>query len=96
MEVLKTVLDYIKENHPDACVPETDENCFTVNSGSRRKLGYRRSVYNGCGWEIVIGQPVIPEIIYNIRAEYQSGRIIWTGRIINGKIEENSYENISP
>jgi hypothetical protein len=96
MDMLKTILDFIKENHPDACVPAADENCFTVNSDSRRKPGYRRTVYNGGGWEIAIGRPVTPEKIYNIRAEYQNRRIIWKGRIINGKIEENSYDSITP
>lgn len=96
MEVLETVLDYIKENHADAAVFCGDYNCFKAGSERKGRLGYRCSVYSRGGWNIRIGHPVVREKIYNIRAEYQNGRIIWTGRIINGKIEEYSYENISP
>jgi hypothetical protein len=95
MEVLETVLEYIKENHPDAAVLCGDYSCFKAGSDGKGRLGCRRSVYSGGGWNISIGRPVVREKIYNIRAEYQNGRIIWTGRIINGKIEESSYENIS-
>ena len=95
MDVLKTILEYIKENHPDAGLPEADGICYKVNSDSRRKLGYSRSVYSGGGWDISIGRPVTPQKVYNVKAEYQNGDIVWVGRIINGKAEEKSYENIS-
>ena len=94
MDVLKTILGYIKENHPDAGPLPVNDSYYTVNSEGREKLGYRRSVYSGGGWNISIGRPVTPERIYNIKAEYNNGDIVWIGRLINGKVEENSYENI--
>jgi hypothetical protein len=95
-DVLKTVLDYIKENHPDAAGSLVDTGYFTVSSDSKRVLGNRRSIYSGSGWNISIGHPVIPEIVYNIKAVYNNGEIIWSGRILNGKVEEQCYENIIP
>ncbi|MDD4923821.1 MAG: hypothetical protein PHF74_03160 [Dehalococcoidales bacterium] len=88
-------MDYIRENHPEAAVPLEDYSCFTVSSEGKRAPGYSRSVYSGSGWNISIGRSVTPERIYNIKAEHNNGDTIWTGRIINGRIEENSYENIS-
>lgn len=93
-DVLKTALEYIKENHPDAVVSLVDTGYFTVSSDSKRVLGYRKSLYSGGGWNVSVGQPITPEIIYNIEAVYNGGEIIWSGRILNGKIEELSYENI--
>ncbi len=95
MDVLKTVLDYIKENHPEAAVPLEDYSCFTVSSAGKSAPGYSRSVYSGGGWNVSIGRPVTREIIYNVRAEYNNGDILWVGRILNGKVEENGYENSS-
>ncbi len=92
MDVLKTILDYIKENHPDAVLLLVNDSCYTVNSEGRGKLGSRRSVYSGGGWEISIGRPVTPERIYNVKAEYNNGDIVWIGRILDGKVEEKSYE----
>jgi len=93
-DILKTVFDYLKENHPDAIVSQIDESCFQVNSDGKKVLGYRRSVYSGGGWSISIGRPVTPEIVYNIQAVYNNGEITWAARIVNGKVEEQSYENI--
>jgi hypothetical protein len=95
-DVLKRVIDYIKENHPDAVASLVDEGCFTAGYGGKRVLGYRKSVYSGGGWYIKIGHPLTPEIVYNIQAVYNNGEIIWCGRILNGKVEELSYENIKP
>lgn len=95
MDILKTIVQYIKENHPEAGLPEADGICYKVDSDSRRKLGYSRSVYSGGGWDISIGRPVTPERIYNVKAEYNNGDIVWVGRVINGKVEEKSYENNS-
>jgi hypothetical protein len=95
-DILITALEYIKENHPDAAAAPVDEACFTVSSDGKRVLGNRKSVYSGGGWNIGIGHPVTPEVIYNIEAVYHKGEIKWSGRIINGQVEELSYENINP
>ena len=95
-DVLKTVFEYIKENHPDTAIFMVDAGCFAVSSAEKRVSGNRRSVYSGGGWDVAIGHPVTPEIIYNVKAVYNNGEIIWTGSILNGKVEEQSYENITP
>jgi hypothetical protein len=95
-EILKTVLDFIKENHPDAVVFLVDEGCFKAHSGGKSVLGYRKNLYSGGGWNINIGHPVTPEMVYNVKAVYNDDEIKWSGRILNGKVEELIYENIKP
>ena len=89
-EMLNNVMDYIKANHPDAA-PFIKENMSWTQSSSIKRVGYTEATYNSDGWAVTIGHAVTAEIIYEIKAEYHSGEIVWTGTVKNSTITEESY-----
>jgi len=89
-EMLNNVMDYIRTNHPDA-TPFIKENMSWTQSSSIKRVGYTEATYNGDGWTVTIGHAVTAEVIYEIKAEYHSGEIVWTGTVKNGAITEESY-----
>jgi hypothetical protein len=89
-EMLNNVMNYIKANHPDA-VPFIKERISWTKSSSVKRVGYTGATYDGDGWTVTIGHAVTAELIYEIRAEYHSGEIVWTGTIKNNTITEESY-----
>lgn len=91
MDILNNAMVYIKAHHPDAAVFIKDATTFTMSAGEKRVVGYTGVTYTGGGWTISIGHAVTPETIYDVRAEYNSGKIIWTGLSKNGQITEVNY-----
>ena len=89
-EMLNNVMNYIKANHPDAA-PFIKENIPWTQSSSIKRVGYTEATYNGDGWTVTIGHAVTAEVIYEIKAEYNSGAIVWTGTAQNDTITEESY-----
>lgn len=94
MSILRTVIEYIREHHPDAGELIKDCDSFSKKSTGKRLQGYSRVLYTGDNWNISIGHAVTPVITYQIEADYNNGAIIWTGQIKNGQVEEKSYEKI--
>lgn len=89
-DILSSLMDYIKQNHPDAA-PFIKENMPWTKSSQVIKVGYTRYVYTGDGWTVTIGHPITAEVIYDVRVEYSSERIVWIGTIKDGVITEKSY-----
>jgi hypothetical protein len=89
-DMLNSVMDYIKANHPDtaAFIPQDIKWTETVPD---KKPGYTGVTYSAGGWTVTIGHAVTPEIIYDVRAEYPSGKIVWVGTIKDSLITELSY-----
>jgi hypothetical protein len=96
MDILKLVVDYIKQHHPEAGALIKDYTGFTLSSDGKRLQGYSSVVFIGDNWNISIGHAVTPLTIYRVRADYNNGEIVWTGQVINGQVEENSYAKSSP
>jgi hypothetical protein len=96
MEILKLVVEYIKEHHPAAGVLIKDYTKFSLSSDGKRLQGYSSVVFIGDNWNISIGHAVTPLTIYRVRADYNNGEIVWTGQVINGQVEEDSYAKSSP
>ena len=89
-EMLNSVMNYIKANHPDAA-PFIKEKISWTQSSSVKRVGYTGVTYSGNSWTVTIGHAVTAEIIYEITAEYDSGKIMWTGTIKNNTITEEGY-----
>ncbi|MDD4874376.1 MAG: hypothetical protein PHE15_05310 [Dehalococcoidales bacterium] len=96
MDILKLVVAFIKEHHPDAGALIKDYTSFVNNIEGKRLQGYSRAVYTGDNWNISIGHAVTPLTIYQIRADYNNGEIVWVGQIKNRQVEEKSYERVLP
>jgi hypothetical protein len=95
MDILKLVVEFIKEHHPAAGSLIKDYTRFILSSDGKRLQGYSSAVFTGDNWEISIGHAVTPRTIYQIRADYNKGEIVWTGQIINGQVEEKGYDKFS-
>jgi hypothetical protein len=89
-EMLNSVMNYIKANHTDAA-PFIKENIPWAESSTVKRMGYTGYTYIGDGWTVTIGHAVTAEVIYEIRAEYDSGKIVWTGTVKDNTITEEGY-----
>jgi hypothetical protein len=92
MEILKLVIAFIKEYHPEAGLLIKDDTAFTKIPKKEKLHGYTRINYTGDKWKISIGHPITQKIIYQIKADWNNGQIIWSGRVIDGLVEEVSYD----
>ena len=88
--MLRSIMRYIEQKHPDAA-PFIKESIAWTKSSSVKRIGYTGATYNGDGWTVTIGHAVTAELIYEVRAEYHSGEIVWTGTIKDSTITEESY-----
>lgn len=88
-DMLDTIMDYIKRNHPDAGAFIKEGMSWTRSSVDIR-VGYTRYVYTANGWTVTIGYAITLERVYEARAEYNE-RIVWTGTIKDDAISERSY-----
>lgn len=89
-EMLNSVMNYIKANHPDAA-PFIKEKMSWTQSSSVKRVGYTGVTYSGDGWTVTIGHAVTAEVIYEIRAEYTKEGLVWVGTIQDNAVTENSY-----
>lgn len=89
-QILNSVMDYIKQNHPDAAA-FIKENMPWTKSSQVIKVGYTRYAYTGDGWTVTIGHAITAEVIYEVTAEYNDERIIWVGTVKDSAITEKSY-----
>jgi hypothetical protein len=87
---LNNIMHYIEQKHPDTA-PFIKENITWARSGSVKRVGYTEATYDGNGWTVTIGHAVTAELIYEVRAEYHSAEIVWTGTVKNDTITEESY-----
>lgn len=90
VDILNSVMDYVKQNHSDAAAVINQDISWTRTSQTVR-FGYTKNVYAGDGWTVTIGRTIVPEVFYDARAEYGGEAIVWVGRIENGVITESSY-----
>lgn len=88
-DMLDTIMDYIKRNHPDGGAFIKEGMSWTRSSVDIR-VGYTRYVYTANGWTVTIGYAITLERVYEARAEYNE-RIVWTGTIKDGAISQRSY-----
>jgi hypothetical protein len=88
--MLNSIMHYIEQKHPDVA-PFIKENIAWTRSGSVKRVGYTEATYDGDGWAVTIGHAVTAELIYEVRAEYHSGEIVWIGTVKNDIITEESY-----
>jgi len=90
VDMLNSVMGYIKQNHPDA-TPFIRETMSWTRSSQVISVGHTQYVYTSDGWTVTIGHAVTAEVIYGIRAEYNNERIVWVGMNKAGVITEKSY-----
>jgi hypothetical protein len=96
MDILKSVIAFIKEHHPEAGLLIKDDTVFTKIPKKERRLGYTRINYAADKWEISIGHPITPKTVYQVKAGWNNGQIVWVGRVIDGQVEEISYDSNLP
>ena len=96
MDILKLVIQFLTQKHPElgALLPGYDT--FTRHSQGAHLEGYSRAVFSGGGWEISIGHAVTPRTVYRVTADYNKDEIVWKGQIVNGQVEEKSYDKFPP
>jgi hypothetical protein len=85
-----SVMEYIKQNHPDAA-PFIKENIPWTARNEVLSDGYSRDVFTGGGWKVVIGHTITAKVIYGVTAEYSDEGIVWVGAVKDGTITEESY-----
>lgn len=89
-EMVVSVMDYIKQNHPDAAPFIKQPMSWTVTSPVI-KYGYTRCTYTGDGWTVTIGHAATVEVVHEVTAEYNAEEIVWVGTIKDDAITEKSY-----
>jgi len=88
--MLNSIMDYIRQNHPDAASSIKDD-IHWVKTSSAKKIGYTGATYTSNGWTVAIGHAVTAEIIHEVKAEYSNQEIVWQGTITSGIITENNF-----
>lgn len=92
LDIVKSAMSFIGQHHPEAAaLINSGASYAQAGSGGKGKLGYSAVTYTGNGWTIKIGHAVTAEIIYEISADYQNGKITWTGQSKDGTLTEQSY-----
>jgi hypothetical protein len=92
MVILTNAMQYIKQHHADAAPFIPDNLAFTAAApGDKRRTGFSQGVYNGGGWTMTMGHAVTAELVYEISADYNNGKIVWNGFSKDGVISELSY-----
>jgi hypothetical protein len=89
-QILNYILTYIKQHHSDAA-PFIKDNLSWQRSATTKKMGYSGYTYTGDSWIITIGHPITAEEIFDLRADYGDGLIIWSGIFKNNAISEIMY-----
>lgn len=89
-DIPDSVMDYIKQNHPDAA-PFIEEDISWTKSSQDITVGHSRYVYTGGCWTLKIGHSITAEVIYGIEAECSEAGILWVGTIKGGTITEEGY-----
>ena len=89
-DILSTVMDYIRENHPDAA-PFIKEGISWAKTSGPKQMGYTEATYTGDGWTVTVGHAVTAEIVYEVRAEHDKQGIVWSGTIKDDVITETNY-----
>lgn len=91
-EIRDAAMAYIVANHTEAAhlLVNLIWTGGHVNEGVVGSVLYQ---YNSTGWTVDIRNPVVPNPIYTITANYSSGAstISWTGTLENRAITETSY-----
>lgn len=62
-DTVSTIMDYIKQNHPDAA-PFIKEGMSWAKTSGPKQMGYTEATYTGDGWTVTIGRAVTAEIVY--------------------------------
>ena len=91
MDILHSTMSYIGSHHADAAAFIPADISFNQLPHDQRKVGYGSVTYTGGGWEVSIGHAITLDEIYDMRADYQSGKIVWIGRSQDSVITEDSY-----
>ena len=57
-------------------------------------VGYETYIYTGNGWNVTVGNPVIPDLTYDVSATYTAnGKLVldWKGVYFHGEVNETSF-----
>ena len=90
-------MNYLKTNHPDTAQFMKDLVWTGGRVTSPIVVGAETYMYYSQGWNVTINNPVVPDPIYNIVADYSAigtsipYRIIWKGTWQNEVINETDY-----
>jgi hypothetical protein len=85
-------MSFIAQHHADAVAFIKGDTSFALSGTSGKGLlAYTWAAYSGGGWTVKIGHAVVPDYVNEITADYDSGKITWTGTEKNGQITEVSY-----
>ena len=96
--VRDAVMEYIRENHPDAAVFIRDLEWSGGRVTPPDLVGYETYVFTSAkptdtaGWNVTIGYPVVHDVTYEVTAQYNG--ITWTGTVHDGMVCETSYESL--
>lgn len=87
--MVDSVMEYIKQNHPDAAPFIKDTTSWTpVNPVM--KYGYSEITYTGDGWSVTIGHTASPDEEFGVTAAYNGEEVVWTGTV-KVLVTETSY-----
>ena len=90
LETLNSVMDYIKQTHPDAAAFIKEDMSWTKTSQTIT-VGSTQHIYTSDGWTVSISHVIAAEVFYDVRAEYNNEAIVWIGTVKDGVITERGY-----
>jgi len=76
---VQIVVDYLKENYPEASELEITDEWSVANLTPEGLVGASTLEYNGDGWIIRVSYPVVWKPTYNFEVEHAESEFLWTG-----------------
>jgi len=78
-EAVYIIVDYLKENYPEASELEITEEWSIANTSPEGIIGSSSLEYSGDGWNIKISWPVVWKPTYRVEVEH--GEFVWSGTV---------------
>ena len=78
---VQIVVDYLKENYPEARELEITDEWSIANLTPEGILGASTIEYSGDGWIIRVSYPVVWKPTYNFEVEHSESEFLWTGTV---------------
>jgi len=78
---VQIVIDYLKENYPEASELKITDEWSIANLTPEGLLGASTLEYSGDGWIIRVSYPVVWKPTYNFEVEHAESEFLWTGTV---------------
>jgi hypothetical protein len=80
-EVINIVIEYLKENYPEASTLRLDDSWNINETTPEGLLGQSIIEYSGNGWKITVTHPVVWKPTYTVNVEQPATGFTWKGTV---------------